>query len=200
MDAGSDRHGDERTELDPAERSRVLDVATALFAKHGPAPMTLKWVALDAEVPVDRLSAEWPSVEVLLAGVLDRISSQFQGLDGRDLDRDGRARDDELIDTFQRIIARSLLDGFNTGKLLTSFVHVERFAADLQERVGIDERTARYRLAQGFALEWGWHLFGPHLRIACGLTDEPDELMLVELRRLERRIARVPLTVRRAPR
>jgi TetR/AcrR family transcriptional regulator, repressor for neighboring sulfatase len=184
MDAGS--------ELEADERSRVLDVATALFAKHGPAPMTLKWVALDAEVPVDRLSAEWPSVEVLLAQVLDRLSSQFQGLGGRNLDRDVREREDGLIDTFQRIIARSLLDGFNTGRLLSGFAHVERLAADLQERVGLDERTARYRLAQGFALEWGWHLFGPHLRTACGLTDEPDELMLIELRRLERRIVRVP--------
>ena len=48
----------------------------------------------------------------------------------------------------------------------------------------------RVRLAQGYALEWGWHLFGPYLKVACGLSDLPDEVLLADLRRTEVRIAR----------
>jgi len=183
-------------DLDPTERDRVLDAATALFAKHGPGPLTIKWVALDANVRSERVLAVWPTIESLLAEVLDRLASQFQGVDGRDLDDEERERENELIDTFQRIIARSLLDGFDTGSMLTSYDHVERIAGIFRDELGLDDRSARFRLAQGYALEWGWHLFGRHLKVACGLTDEPDDLLLAEVRRSEWRLARTPVADR----
>ncbi len=185
-------------DLDPVERARVLDAATVLFAKHGPGPLTIKWVALDANVPAERVLAVWPSIESLLADVLDLLAGQFQGAQGRDLDDEALERENELIDTFQRIIARSLLDGFDTGSMLTNYDHVERFTDIFRDQLGLDDRSARFRLAQGYALEWGWHLFGRHLKVACGLTDEPDDLLLDEVRRSEWRLARAPVVNRDA--
>jgi hypothetical protein len=192
MDTGPDPGTEPPTGLDRDERAHALDVAAALFARNGPGPMTMKWVALDAGMPVERLSAEWPTVEILLGQTLDRVADQFRALQEQDLDRDEVARRDELIDTFQRIIARSLLDGVNPGNLLSSFALVEKLAADLQERFGLDDRTTRVRLAQGYALEWGWHLFGPYLKLACGLSDVPDVELLADLRRAEMGITRAP--------
>ena len=190
MDTGPDPGAEPPAGLDPDERAHVLDVATALFARNGPGPMTMKWVALDAGIPVGRLSAEWPTMEVLLGQSLDRVAEQFRALQDQDLEPAEVARRDELIDTFQRMIARSLLDGVNPGNLVSSFAHLEKLAAELQERFALDERTTRVRLAQGYALEWGWHLFGPYLKVACGLSDLPDEVLLADLRRTEVRIAR----------
>ena len=195
MDTGPDPGAEPLAGLDPDERTHVLDVATALFARNGPGPMTMKWVALDAGIPVGRLSAEWPTMELLLGQSLDRVAEQFRALQDQELEPAEVARRDELIDTFQRIIARSLLDGVNPGSLVSSFAHLEKLAAELQERFGLDERTTRVRLAQGYALEWGWHLFGPYLKVACGLSDLPDEVLLADLRRTEGRIARTSKAV-----
>ena len=58
--------------------------------------------------------------------------------------------------------------------------------------LGVDERTARYRVCQFYVLEWGWRLFGPHLLVACGLADEPEGRPLDELRVVERSLANLP--------
>jgi hypothetical protein len=201
MDARADLGSGALPPLDAAEQERVLDAATKLFREHGPATLTLKWVALASGEGVDRITAQWPSVELLLAAVLDRLTVRFDQAEidagataSADAPRAGAAPgQNEVIDNFQTIIARGLLDGVNAANLLDDFSLVDRWATMFQEQFDLDDRTTRYRLAQTFALEWGWRLFGPYLRVACGLPDEPEEIFLTELRKLERQILELPL-------
>jgi TetR/AcrR family transcriptional regulator, repressor for neighboring sulfatase len=185
--------------LDPAERERVLAASTGLFADHGPPSVTLKWVALISETPVELLSAEWPTVEHLLADVLERLSSQMDALERNPGDANTLLGEGEAIDIYQRIVARSLLDGINPAALLTDFPHGETWAAFLQDHVGLDEQTSRQRLCQIVALAWGWRLFGPHIKIACGLPDEPDETFIAGLHGLVGQIVTMPAPPPRPP-
>jgi len=174
------------------ERERVLVASTKLLTNHGPATVTIKWVALASGVPAERVALEWPTVDALLGTVLDRLSGQVEELVGAQLSPDEVRFESYVIDTYEHIIARALLDDVNPATLLSDFSQVERWVVIYQERFGLDERTARYRLCQSFALEWGWRLFGPHLKVISGLPDEPSERFLAELRRLEVQMISLP--------
>jgi len=185
-DSGSDGGSEQPLDLSEAERDRVLVVATDLFTKHGPATLSLKWVALESDIPSRRVAAEWRTIELLLSDVLDRLSATFEAQAGDILDPSVAGGD--VIEAYHHIIARALLDGADVSSLARDYSQVERWVKVFQDRFDLDERTARIRLSQTFALEWGWRLFGPHLRVACGLTDETDGRFIVEIRKLEAQI------------
>ena len=178
--------------LGPDERERVLDTATHLLAKHGPLKVTFKWVAKAADIGVDQVSGEWPTMERLVADVLDRLAGQMGGLVGSVGTASELLGEGEPIDLYQRIVARSLLDGLNPASLLGDFPHASTWVPILQERLGLDEGTVRHRLCQIVALAWGWRLFGPHLKIACGLPDVSDETFTAEIHALVAQIVRLP--------
>ena len=178
--------------LGPDERERVLAVSTDLFADEGPARVTLRWVALVADMPVELVSKEWPTIDTLLVEVLERLSGQMTGLDGEVRPPRELLGEGEAIDVYQQIVARSLLDGLNPATLLRDFPHGNQWATILQEQLGLDEHAVRHRLCQIVALAWGWRLFGPHLKIACGLPDEPDEAFTAQLHKLVAAIVNLP--------
>ncbi len=184
-------------ELDDATVERVLAAATRVLALEGPARTTLKWVAREAGVSTEVVAARWPTVSDLLGSVLDELAARIEG-EAPTLPVDQPAQPATidphligLIGQFTDIVARSLLDGFNPAELQSQFPMLDRlvkFGMDL----GVDERTARYRVCQFYVLEWGWRLFGPHLLVACGLADEPDGRPTAELRVVERSLANLP--------
>jgi AcrR family transcriptional regulator len=179
--------------LTPDARERVLIAATRLFARQGPPSVTLRWVAKASETPVEALSAEWPTVELLLTDVLKRLAGQLGGLvDGLQA-RVELLGEGQTVDLYQQIVARSLLDGLNPALLLDEFPNRDEWLAILRQRHGIDDRTARHRLCQIVALAWGWRLFGPHLKVASGLADEPDENFTAYLHAVVAQIATMPL-------
>jgi TetR/AcrR family transcriptional regulator, repressor for neighboring sulfatase len=178
--------------LRPAEREQVLAAATELFAREGPPRSTLRWVAMVSDVPVELVSSEWPTIESILVDVLERLSRLITGLEGDVRPPVDVLGEGEAIDLYQRIVARSLLDGLNPATLLGNFPHGDQWATILQEQLGLDERDARHRLCQVVAVAWGWRLFGPHLKIACGLPDEPDEAFTTELHKLVATIVNLP--------
>jgi AcrR family transcriptional regulator len=172
------------------DESRVLDAATQMFYDHGPASVTLKWVALASGVPFEAISSRWPTVESLLAEVLDRLAkgvdqAVVESIDTTPEESDGRG---DLIRIYEQVVARSLLDGVNPATLPAGVPLVERLVARWQSTHGLDERTARYRVAQTFALEWGWRLFSPHLLAVCGLDDETEGVPYAELQALHQHI------------
>jgi AcrR family transcriptional regulator len=191
-DPTATRPGDEAAVLTESEQERVLAAATTLFSKHGPRTLSLKWVALGSDVPSELVSARWPTIELLLAAVLARLSAQFEGLTGDSLSPHVVADENELIDTYHRIIARSLLDDVNPVVPDLDLLRNGRWIKAFQEQFGIDEPAARLRLSQTFALEWGWRLFGPHIKSAAGLGEEPDDSLIAEVRALEMQIIRMP--------
>jgi hypothetical protein len=178
--------------LRPDEREHVLAAATDLFAREGPPRSTLRWVALVSDVPVELVSSEWPTIDAILVDVLDRLSHQMKGLEGDVSPPPELLGEGAAVDLYQRIVARSLLDGLNPAALLSDFPHGDQWATILQEQVGLDEQTARHRLCHIVALAWGWRLFGPHLKIACGLPDEPDDDFTTELHALIAKIVTLP--------
>jgi TetR/AcrR family transcriptional regulator, repressor for neighboring sulfatase len=178
--------------LGPEEREHVLVTATQLLADHGPLRVTFKWVAKAADTPVELVSAEWPTMDVLVAAVLGRLAGQIGGLGGDSGTPAELLGEGEPIDLYQRIVARSLLDGLNPASLLGDFPHASRWVPVLQEQLGLDEHTVRQRLCEIVALAWGWRLFGPHLKIACGLPDEPDETFTRDIQTLAAHIVRLP--------
>ena len=178
--------------LGPDGREQVLATATQLLADHGPMKVTFKWVAKASDIPVEQVSIEWPTMATLVADVLDRLAGQIGGLGG-DLGTPGDLLGEgEPIDLYQRIVARSLLDGLNPASLLGDFPLANQWVPVLQEGLGLDEHTVRQRLCEVVALAWGWRLFGPHLKIACGLPDEPDETFTAEIQRLALQIVTLP--------
>jgi AcrR family transcriptional regulator len=185
-------------ELAGPRRDEVLEVATVLFTRHGPATLSLKWVALDAGVPAADVAATWGSVEALLADVLARLSARYEAVGGGIHDPD-LTPGGEVIDRYHRIMARALLDRFDVPSVPRDSSLVERWVTVFQDRYGLDERTARVRLSETFALEWGWRLFGPHLQVACGLADEPEERFIAELRKVEAAILAWPGDDHRPP-
>ena len=177
--------------LSEDQGDRVLAVATDLFAEHGPATLSLKWVALEADLPSELVATEWPTIESLLAAVLDRLSTQFEEAGGDVMSADASVGS-EIIDAYHRIMARALLDRADITSPVRDVAQIERWVKVLQDRFGLDEYGARLRLSQTFALEWGWRLFGPHLQTACGLDGEPADGFLIEIRKLEAQILAMP--------
>jgi AcrR family transcriptional regulator len=181
-------------ELDDATVERVLAAATRVLAIEGPARTTLKWVAREAGVSTEVVAARWPTVSDLLGSVLDELAARIEGEAPILPAAEPPTIEPHLIDLigqFTEIVARSLLDGFNPAELQSQFPMLDRlvkFGMDL----GVDERTARYRVCQFYVLEWGWRLFGPHLLVACGLADEPADRPVAELRVVERSLANLP--------
>jgi AcrR family transcriptional regulator len=188
--------------LDDATVRRVLDAATELLAREGPARTTLKWVAREADADPAAVADRWPTVEDLLGAVLDDLAVKSERLVSDDLRKIVRDEDADLASAIQNvnhIVARSLLDGVNPATIQPRFPISDRLVKTLLEG-GMDERTARQRVLECFALEWGWWLFGPHLAVACGLGDVPIDELRADIRRIERRlIIEPPIEPRQEP-
>jgi AcrR family transcriptional regulator len=190
---GTAAHGG-GTALDAATTARVLAAATELLAREGPARTTLKWVALEAGADPAAVAERWPTMDDLVGWVLDHLAGDIERrVPGFGVPLHEIADDDldHRMDLFNRIVARGLLDGVNTAELQSDFPLIERLVrAGLD--MGMDERTARYKVLECYAIEWGWKLFGPHLVVACGLADEPIDAVRAEVSRLEARLATLP--------
>jgi TetR/AcrR family transcriptional regulator, repressor for neighboring sulfatase len=87
--------------------------------------------------------------------------------------RESGAASEQLETTSElqaRVMVRSTLDGFPVEELQQRFPGMQAFLD--QVRAGhSDERTARLMAAHGMALQVGWGLLGPTLRVAFGLQD-----------------------------
>jgi len=180
--------------LSDDERERALAAATELLVHQGPSTVTLKWVAMNAEVSADRVAATWPTVAAVLDAVLERLSTRYEDLTGGVLAAELAADEAAVIDAYQRTIARALLDEVNPTSPERDRGRNDRWVKLFQAQFGLDDQSARLRLAQTFALEWGWRLFGPHIKMACGLGHQSDAELIDGVRDLEQLIIRLPPT------
>jgi AcrR family transcriptional regulator len=172
-------------------RTRVLDVGAKLFSAHGPRLVTMKWVAMEAEVPLEWLDDRWPSVEALLGDVLEHEAQQLSSASPTLPVIYGEAFTsvaDGVLDVYDRIMVRAILDGTEPAALQRTFPVIERLVAALQ-RDGLDEPTARARAFQIALLELGLRLLGPTLATACGLAEGPADDAVDLVRRLQRTLS-----------
>lgn len=145
----------------------VLAAASELFAEKGPAATSIREVAARAGVNHGLLHRHFGSKHQLLAATLQHLADSAAAL------RESGVPFEQLQPTHDlqaRVMVRSTLDGFPVEELQQRFPGMEAFL-DVVRAEHSDERTARLLAAHGMALQVGWGLLGPTLRVAFGLQD-----------------------------
>ncbi|MCV7330524.1 TetR/AcrR family transcriptional regulator [Mycobacterium cookii] len=148
----------------------VLEAASELFAEKGPAATSIREVAARAGVNHGLLHRHFGSKHQLLAATLQHLADSTAAL------RESGAPPEQLETAYElqaRVMVRSTLDGFAVEELQQRFPGMEAFL-DVVRADHSDERTARLLAAHGMALQVGWALLGPTLRVAFGLQDLDD--------------------------
>jgi AcrR family transcriptional regulator len=146
----------------------VLSHAADLFAERGPAATSLRDIAERSGVNAGLIFRHIGNKEAIVASVLDYLGEDLKSA------RDAGEPPDVVEARGERswkVIARSLLDGFDVAALQHRFPIVEQLIAAAREDHN-DEYAARVATADALALQLGWRLFGPFLRAATGLNDE----------------------------
>jgi TetR/AcrR family transcriptional regulator, repressor for neighboring sulfatase len=148
----------------------VLHAASELFAEKGPAATSIREVAARAGVNHGLLHRHFGSKDQLLAATLQHLADSAAALRecGAPLEQIGPASELQA-----RVMVRSTLDGFPVEELQQRFPGMETFL-DVVRAGHTDERKARLLAAHGMALQIGWGLLGPTLRVAFGLQDLDD--------------------------
>lgn len=148
-------------------RAVVLSHAADLFAERGPAATSLRDIAERSGINAGLIFRHIGNKESIVSAVLDYLEEDLAAARDTDMPRNViEARGERSW----KVIARSLLDGFDVGRLQHRFSNVEQLVAAAREHHG-DEYTARVATADALALRLGWHLFGPFLKTATGLDD-----------------------------
>jgi TetR/AcrR family transcriptional regulator, repressor for neighboring sulfatase len=148
----------------------VLEAASELFAERGPAATSIREVAARAGVNHGLLHRHFGSKRQLLAATLQHLADSGAAL------RDSGASQQQLETVHElqaRVMVRSVLDGFPVEELQQRFPGMERFLDEVRSGHS-DERQARLLAAHAMALQFGWGLMAPTLRVAFGLNDLSD--------------------------
>ncbi|MET0901355.1 MAG: helix-turn-helix domain-containing protein [Mycobacterium sp.] len=148
-------------------RPVVLTHAADLFAERGPAATSLRDIADRSGVNAGLIFRHIGNKEAVVAAVLDYLAQDL--VSARDA---GTSRDviEARAERSWKVIARALLDGFDVGRLQHRFPNIEQLIAAGRDEHG-DEYAARLATADALALQLGWRLFGPFLKVATGLDD-----------------------------
>ena len=148
----------------------VLQAASELFAEKGPGATSIREVAARAGVNHGLLHRHFGSKRQLLAATLQHLADSAAAL------RESGAPQAQVEATYEfqaRVMVRSMLDGFPIEELQQRFPGMERFLE--QVRAGhTDEHQARLLAAHAMALQFGWGLMAPTLRVAFGLNNLSD--------------------------
>ncbi|AWT51177.1 TetR/AcrR family transcriptional regulator [Mycolicibacterium smegmatis] len=148
-------------------RPVVLTHAADLFAERGPAATSMRDIAERSGVNAGLVFRHIGNKEAVVVAVLDFLADELMAA------RDAGAPDDVIEARAERswkVIARSLLDGYDVGALQHRFPVVEELVEAARQRHQ-DDHAARAATADAIALQLGWRLFGPFLRAATGLDD-----------------------------
>jgi TetR/AcrR family transcriptional regulator, repressor for neighboring sulfatase len=148
----------------------VLEAASELFAEKGPAATSIREVAARAGVNHGLLHRHFGSKHQLLAATLQHLADS-----GANLRESGAPAEElEAAQELQaRVMVRSTLDGFPIEELQKRFPGMERFLEQVRSGVS-DDRQARLLAAHAMALQFGWGLMAPTLRVAFGLNNLSD--------------------------
>lgn len=153
-----------------ATTARVLTHAADLFAERGPAATSLRDVAARSGVNQGLIFRHVGNKDQLVGAVLDYLAREIESAREADVDAETV---ETMIERQWKVLARSVLDGFDPGELQQRFPSVSLLVDRFRD--GHDSETdARLAVAHAVALGLGWRLFGPFLRAAAGLEDVPE--------------------------
>jgi AcrR family transcriptional regulator len=108
--------------------------------------------------------------EQLVGAVLDHLGANLSELLGTDAPAGVL---DSSLDRQMRVMARTVLDGYQAGQLQKRFPNIATLLDGVRPLYD-DEVDARLAVANALALQFGWRLFAPILRSATGIEDLSD--------------------------
>jgi TetR/AcrR family transcriptional regulator, repressor for neighboring sulfatase len=158
----------------------VLDAAERLFAAAGPADVSLRTIAQEADVTYGLVYRHFGTKDVLLERLLMRYTERWKQHLGTSPDYASALQDllGESFDTgpYLRLLAWTLLTGVPDRDAESYRRH-----ATLDELPGLapgadtaDERAARLQTAGALAFAFGWRFFNPFIRAALHFDhDDP---------------------------
>lgn len=162
----------------------LIQAAAELFAERGPAGVSVRDVAARAGVNHGLVHQYFGSKRALLGEVLDFLAEGIS-LQAEEVEIT------ELLEAtagnpFWRVLARTILDGEDLGKLQKSFPTVGRivdFFDGLRAQGRLDDFDPKILSALVVGLGLGWLLFEPFLVPAARLDDRPVSSVRDEFRR-----------------
>lgn len=158
-----------------ATATKVLTHAADLFAERGPAATSLRDIAARSGVNQGLIFRHLGNKDQLVGAVLDHVAQELAA--AREAGVDASTME-AMIERQWKVLARTVLDGFDPGQLQQRFPSVSALV-DRYRDCHASEADTRIAVAHSVALGLGWRLFSPFLRAAAGLEDIPEE----ELRR-----------------
>ena len=169
-------------------RRAVLDAAVRLFVERGPASVSLRDIAAEANVNLGLLYRHFGTKAELLSATVDDLVDRFgaaiaESVAAPDMPFElarivTGTRDPTMtpMRPYARMLAWLLLDGVDPASIQSSHPVfprlVERLLAD-----GRDPTDARLTALTIFAVALGWLLYEPYINTAAQLDEVPlDEL------------------------
>lgn len=158
----------------PAGRTEVaaaiLEAATHLFAERGPAATSIRDIAARANVNHGLVFRHFGTKEQLVGAVLDNLGATLSTQLGTDASPEVLQR---ALDRQIRVMARTVLDGYPAAQLQKRFPNIAALVDGVMPLYD-DEVNARLAVANALALQFGWRLFAPILRVATGIEELTD--------------------------
>lgn len=163
--------------------AEIVDAIAAsahrLFVAHGPAAVSLRHIAGDAQVNLGQIHRYVGSKDEVVALVLDRHGDAATVAVGR------TAGLDDLLDlvasspstSSARLFAGILLDDLDAIRLKREFPVVDALNAALVEEAPDVDPATTAALLQSLVL--GWEIFAPYLLAAAGASPPADERVLL---------------------
>lgn len=148
----------------------ILEAATDLFAERGPAASSIRDIAARSKINHGLVFRYFGTKEHLVGAVLDHLGANLTELLASGAPSDAV---ELALDRQMRVMARTVLDGYPAAQLQKRFPTI----ANLLEWVRPlhdDDTTARLAVANALALQFGWRLFAPILRVATGIEELPE--------------------------
>jgi AcrR family transcriptional regulator len=152
----------------------VLAAAADLFAERGPAATSIRDIAARSKVNHGLVFRHFGTKKQLVGAVLDYLGTNLTGLLQSAAPADVV---DAAMNRQMRVWARSLLDGYPAEQLQTRFPNIAPlldYVATQYDEKGREPSEARLAVANALALQLGWRLFEPMLRLATSLEELPD--------------------------
>lgn len=157
--------------------AKIVAAASRLFAENGPARVSLRDVAREADVNYGLIHQYVGSKDALLKLVFTHSAQQWSGSFAEATTVQDAV--DYLMrpksNVYVRMLAHTLLEGRDPATLLESSSALKelsrRLRADASEDSDVDTRLQSAAMA---CTAMGWGLFGPFLREIAGLSDVPE--------------------------
>lgn len=166
-------------------KAAILKAAEELFSQHGPAAVSIRDIAAQANVNHGLVHRHFKSKENLRRQVQDNLSRKIREEIGEPVDyEEGLWNSIQALrtqDAFWRVLARTFLDGQYEGDVQSDFPFIRRMveAVEQGQKEGrlnqdIDPRVI---VAGGVAMSLGLMVFEGYILPGTGLDKEPASQM-----------------------